>query len=94
MSNGEVNVSDPIIIGWLAKWGGPVISLGIVVGGMLVDVGGLDVSRSVIFMGVEGPKLRAEAARGVAVAGRFLPPLPGTLGLTCPPQQMFAAPRF
>jgi hypothetical protein len=56
MSDGEVNVSDPIIIGLLAKWGGPVFSLGIVMGGVLVAVGGLDVSSSVTFMGVEGPK--------------------------------------
>ena len=68
--------------------------MGIVVGGMLVGVGGLDVSRSVIVMGVGGPKSRAEAARGVAVARHFLPPLSGTCGLTCPPQQMFAAPLF
>jgi hypothetical protein len=38
MSDGEVNVSDPIIIGLLAKWGGPVFSLGIVVGLSLIHI--------------------------------------------------------
>jgi hypothetical protein len=78
----------------LAKWGGPVFGLCMVSGGMLVGVGVLDVSRTILVIGVWGPKLCAEAASGVSVAGRFLPPWTGTCGCTCPPQQMCAGYLF